>query len=463
MFHFLRSRIYTKNRFGKCKRATTKGMAMFPTTCDLFTTFTRWLSSIGGGDKGQLQAHQIGVKYMKYLKFALPDIPEDAEGVSDSLVNFCLGSPQILSSFVTHLQETWKLGLPGVLSYLNALCHALDHRRFLGLTQDTLQAFVMCEVYMQRVKRSVGKKMRLEWKTILSMEYLESINCWATLEELQAVVPFHTDRYNQALLNARHSTITEFQLAFCTSFVVTVLFLLVKGTRPMTYQYLTVDMILSIGEDGFVDQTQFKTAETYGYDTLMFSNDVLIFLKSYIKELRPLRSPKCPFVLVTRNGTQLTQLTEHLGNMVYQAIGKYIHPTRYRQILETESASKLSSEEQGVLPNYQKHSSVVAKMHYQKLQSRFVSESGVRCMEKLVDQKESREALKLIGLNLPEPPSKIDFSLQQKSTSQGNKGKSYQSQVEKTIISTDILVVEVVIAAVGKYSLVIRKYWTKLY
>ena len=47
------------------------------------------------------------------------------------------------------------------------------------------------------------------------------------------------------------------------------LFLHVKGTRPMTYQYLRVDMFENAkGNNGFMDQKKFKTATTYGFDSL---------------------------------------------------------------------------------------------------------------------------------------------------------------------------------------------------
>ena len=36
------------------------------------------------------------------------------------------------------------------------------------------------------------------------------------------------------------------------------LFLTVKASRPMTYQYLKVQMVESIGENGIINQTIFK-------------------------------------------------------------------------------------------------------------------------------------------------------------------------------------------------------------
>ena len=68
---------------------------------------------------------------------------------------------------------------------------------------------------------------------------------------------------------------------------------------------------------------------------------------------------------------------------MFQAIGKYIHPTRYRQIIEAESVSKLELEEQRVVSEDQKHSSNVVRVHYQELRSRNVTLKGRTHMEKL--------------------------------------------------------------------------------
>ena len=52
-------------------------------------------------------------------------------------------------------------------------------------------------------------------------------------------------------------------------FMTVFLFLHVKGTRPMTYQYLTVDMFDNAkSNNGFIDQKNLKIARTYGFDSL---------------------------------------------------------------------------------------------------------------------------------------------------------------------------------------------------
>ena len=99
--------------------------------------------------------------------------------------------------------------------------------------------------------------------------------------------------------------------------------------------------------------------------------------------MRPLLKSQCDYLLLNQNGLQFQKLTDLLSVLVFQAIGKYIHPTRYRQIIETESVNKLDLEEQRVVSEDQKHSSNAARVHYQKLPSRDVALKGRTCMEKL--------------------------------------------------------------------------------
>ena len=74
---------------------------------------------------------------------------------------------------------------------------------------------------------------------------------------------------------------------------------------------------------------------------------------------------------------------------MFDAIGKFIHPTRYRQIVETQSLNLLTSKEQQILSEDQKHSSAVAKVHYQKQRSREVAVKAHECLQKLQGTKGS--------------------------------------------------------------------------
>ena len=145
------------------------------------------------------------------------------------------------------------------------------------------------------------------------------------------------------------------------------LFIKVKGSRPMTYQYLTVEMVSKAKTNGgFIDQKLFKTAGKYGFGSLFLTDTSMQVLDGYINHIRPLLKPNCDYVLVTRNEGQHNKLGELMSKLVFDATGKYVHPTRYRQIVETASCRNLSSSAQNKISEDQKHSSVVARVHYQK-------------------------------------------------------------------------------------------------
>ena len=387
----------------KTKKVCTRYMPTFSKTIPLFKQFVDWLISPGGGGKSKQQAEQISAKLLKYLRFCCSDVSAE-ENVPFNVVDYCLGSVDYLSRFVDMLTKEWKVGFAGSIGYMNSISHALDYRRSSGLSGVAIQIFIMSEVYLQRVKRSLAKKMRTEWKHVLSIDYLDSMNCWASLSDLQKVIPFHSDRFHEIIARCEGNTnfVSPSDLTYSTSFVVGILFLKVKATRPMTYQFLSVDMVNSIKSDSFIDQTVFKTSEQYGFDSLLFSTEALIIVKQYLKWVRPRLNPASSYLLINRNGRQLSKLTELFGKLVFDAIGKYIHPTRYCQIIETASAESLSAEEQRKLSNDQKHSSHVAKIHYQKQRSSDVAQSANQCIQRLIEI-DTLKQLPSIGLNLPLP------------------------------------------------------------
>ena len=73
-----------------------------------------------------------------------------------------------------------------------------------------------------------------------------------------------------------------------------------------------------------------------------------------------------------------------MRKLVIEPIGKHIHPTRYRQIVETQSLNQLTiARSKGFCRNKQKHKSAIAKVHYQKQRSREVAVKGHDCLQKL--------------------------------------------------------------------------------
>jgi len=103
-----------------------------------------------------------------------------------------------------------------------------------------------------------------------------------------------------------------------------------------------------------------------------------------------------------------------MSMLVHQAIGKYINPTRCRQIVETESSERLTLQEQKYVSEDQKHSSKVAKMFYKKKHSRQVAIEGKKCMDKMTKEARSGTSQNLMSL-FKDIDSKFDGKVIEKS------------------------------------------------
>ena len=378
----------TQDRTSEATKHAVKLLPSFSSSCDIGEVFTKWLTGSGGGCKKDRTAQQIVTRCLKFLRFCC----EDEEELTFDVVDFSLCSPNLLFKFIDYLQDECKLEHGGRLGYIDAISEMIDFRKLHGASEAVLRKFSATELYLKRARKTVAKMMRLQWTQDFDIETLEARGHWATMEELLEVVKFRLPRYENTVKICKSSPaqVNPSDLTFATKFVAMYLFIKVKGSRPMTYQYLTVDMIAAAKEKGgFIDQKAFKTAGEYGFDSLILTDANMQVLNGYISYIRPLLKPRCDFVLVNRNGDQHGKLGEIMSKLVFDAIGKYIHPTRYRQIVETQSLNQLSSEEQRILSEDQKHSSAVAKVHYQKQRSREVALKGHECLQKLQGAKGS--------------------------------------------------------------------------
>ena len=146
--------------------------------------------------------------------------------------------------------------------------------------------------------------MRLQWTQNLDVESLEARGHWASMEELR-VVSFHLSRYEQTVKTCQNhpGQVNPSDLTFATKFLATYLFIKVKGSRLMTYQYLTVEMVKAAkANGGFIDQKSMQ------------------ILDGYINFVRPLLKPQSDFVLVTKNGSQHSKLGNEMSKLVFDAI-----------------------------------------------------------------------------------------------------------------------------------------------
>ena len=368
------------------RRANTLSKPCYSMEVGIGHEFLNWLCTSCGGGKTKREAKQIAKRALKFLMECTGG-NDSGIPLSNELIDCCLGSASIIIRFLTTLESEWKLSFSSSLSYVKALTDLLDFRKANGVTDSNLRCFTVTEVYLRRAKENLSKKKNLECTRNFDLETLIAKDSWATLEEMEKVIPFHLNHFKNIVEKCKKQLPlpTKQELMFCTRFVTTFLFLRVKCSRPMTFQYLTLSMIEKAKvNQGFIDQTEFKTSSKYLFDTLIITKDVLIVLDVYIDIVRPLFNPLCEYLLVSSTGCQYQSLTTAMTMLVHQAIGKYIHPTRYRQIVETASADLLTREEQEVISEDQKHSSTVAKVYYKKKQSRKVALEGKQCMEKLI-------------------------------------------------------------------------------
>ena len=145
----------------------------------------------------------------------------------------------------------------------------------------------------------------------------------------------------------------------------------------MAYQFLTVHMFEEGKKNnGYIDQRLFKAADRNVFDSIVLDNTCIAILDGYVKYIRPLLQPSCSYLPTNKNGKQFCKLTDSFNILVFEAIGKYVKPTRYRQIIETESCNNLELDEYTWMSVDQKHSSQVAKTHYQEKRSRQVTFRG---------------------------------------------------------------------------------------
>ncbi|CAH3146143.1 unnamed protein product, partial [Porites lobata] len=348
-----------------------RAIASFDSTNKIAKNFFSWLTGSGGGCKSDRQAQQIVSKCLKFLKFCC----EDEEELTFDIVDFSLCSPNLLFKFVDTMQDDWNLGHAGRIGYLDAIAELVDYRKVNGASESVLRGLASTEIYLKKVRKTVSKMMRLQWTSELDIDALEAKGHWATLEELLEVVGRYLPRYESVLKSCKEKpgAVLPIDLSFATKFVAVYLFIKVKGSRPMTYQYLTVEMVNKAKTNGgFVDQKMFKTAGKYGFDSLYLTETSMQVLDGYINHIRPLLRPTCDFVLVTRNGGQHQKLGGLMSKLVFDA---------------TESTfTRLAIDRYTISED---HSSVVARVHYQKQRSREVASKAHEYLERLHGDKGS--------------------------------------------------------------------------
>ena len=291
---------------GLKKRADTTKRPYYSISSGIGKKYIEWLCAVCGGGMLESQAAQNGIRVMKFLKHCSED---DEEELTEEHIDYCIGSAQHICNFIEHIGKEWGLGSSAQFGYLQAITDLIDFRKSSGLSAAVLGNLAVSEVYINRGKRALARRKISEWSKNLSVEVLAATNQWATMDEMEKVIPHHLPHYKEVLSKCKGYPLTSVNaadLAFATRFVAVYLFTRVKGSRPMTYQYMTIGMLEKSKENGgFVDQTEFKTAQQYAFDSLIFDETSTRIIDDYIMHIRPLLNPQCDYVLVTRSGTQI--------------------------------------------------------------------------------------------------------------------------------------------------------------
>ena len=396
-------------------KAITHNIPSFSTTQGVGKDFHQWLRAPLGGGKNEREATQSAKRAMKFLLHVIGDDCEKDSVASMDFIDCAVGSAATITKFMETITIEWRMTSSGALNYLKSISDLADFRKAQGCPDEVLRAFSVTEVYLRRGKDNLRKKKALEYSRNLDLETLIMKDSWCSLEDMDRVLPFHVKHYKEVYDKCCDSSAspTKNDLAFATRFLATYLFIRMKCSRPRTFQYLTLAMVeKSKINGGFVDQTEFKTAGTYMFDTLIMDEETLKVIDMYTSKIRPKMDPQCDFVLISTTGRQYTSFSVAMTLLVKEAIGKYVHPTRFRQIVETTSSERLNSSEQETVSADQKHHSNVARVSYKKKLSREVAVRGRECMEKMLgtSRVESSAAMESVLTSQNEPESCVDLT-----------------------------------------------------
>ena len=82
---------------------------------------------------------------------------------------------------------------------MKAIIEMVDFRKSNGVTYNTLRCFNVTEVYSRRAKENSRKKNNFECTRNLDLQALIARDSWATIDELEEVIPFHIKAFKTVL------------------------------------------------------------------------------------------------------------------------------------------------------------------------------------------------------------------------------------------------------------------------
>jgi hypothetical protein len=262
--------------------------------------------------------------------------------------------------------------------------------KFNGIGGD----YALSEGLIQRFLQACSREKRKRATGCNNLEKLKKNNEWSTLQQLQKVIPYHLPHYTNIIKQCKTKTmfIKGADITFATKFMITYMFLIVKGTRPASYEHLTMGMLEeAFANEGIIDQTNFKTEDVYLFDCMTLSENDFEMLEQYTFHIRPLLKPKCDNVFInSRNGRPLQDVGKCMSQLIFEATGSKVTPTTYRKIIETESDDRLVETEKHAVSEDQKHASGTAKRYYRLTRARNAARKAKKCMSKLIGNSRCR-------------------------------------------------------------------------
>jgi hypothetical protein len=207
------------------KKAVTAGKPAFSLEEGIGLRFVLWLCTSCGGGKNRKEARHIAKRAMKFFMHALGSNENDNE-LTEEFVDCCLSSASIFISFLKVLE--WKLSSSGSVNYVKATSDFVDFRKTNRVSDSTLRCFTVVEVYLPRAKENLRKKKNFECNRNLDLETLIARDSWATIEEMEEVIPYHMRSFKQVLQKCTsHDSsriLSKNDLVFSIRFTTTLLF-----------------------------------------------------------------------------------------------------------------------------------------------------------------------------------------------------------------------------------------------
>ena len=133
-------------------------------------------------------------------------------------INSSIACTRHLTDFIDYVRDRWRMGYPETISYINGLGDTIDFRKSKGGFKASRDILNVIEILLSRTHKSLFKKMPAERDTTLDVDLLEKLGWWASLDDMQSVLPYNQPRFKQIIAYDKRvsNTVRPYVLSFCT-------------------------------------------------------------------------------------------------------------------------------------------------------------------------------------------------------------------------------------------------------